>query len=753
MTILIIVESPGKIDKIGQILGSEYKVMASYGHIMDLDPKSLSIDIVNNFTPSYVISSEKKKTVQNLRSIAAKCDQVIIASDMDREGEMIGYSIKDVLKLTDPKRIVFNQITKTAILDAVSKPTVIDMNMVYAQQTRRLLDRLVGYKISPLLWKQLQGKLSAGRVQSVVLRIIIDLENEIKEFIPEQYFKTTAIFQYDENTLDSVLMKSNEVYRLDKDSAIELLKNTNKSTPYVKSISDKEKSNSPPPPHITSTLMQEASTKFNMNSKRTMDCAQKLYEGGYITYMRTDSTTLSKDAIGEIKKFVSSKFGEKYYMYRVTKNDGNAQEAHEAIRPTKIDCIDIDEQLGPDCQKLYTIIWKRTVASLMANAKISVQTIEIDFKNKSDSIFLEKDIRFVSTAETILFDGHLVLNNRTDDTLEKKHNITIKTKLVLNNIESTETFTSPPLRYNEAGLIKYLKTNGIGRPSTYASIISKIVEREYVVIKSIDGVKKNIVILSSVNKKLVEKTKSISVGKENMKIQPTDMGNDVNSFMMTNFAPIMDIKYTAKMEEMLDMIAEGKAKWYNVLGEFYSQFSPMVEILEKQNITSKLISTDKVIGHMNELPIYLTKGKYGMCVKIMDGDKWKYASIESDTVTQEQAIELFSYPKDFGVIGGLNVVLHKGKYGLYFKVGDKSLPIKDSIEPTLEYAIELMQNSIVKDKNTFIIKNKTVYVKSGEHGPYLMIPHGKKKPTFISIPSTIDSNKITAVQVAKLMKC
>ena len=595
MTILIVVESPGKIEKISKMLGDEYKVVASFGHIQDLDPKTLSIDVNNNYEPHYIIPPDKMKVVQNLRYNNSQCNEVIIASDLDREGEMIGYSIMDVLKLVEPKRIVFNEITKKAILAALENPGKINMEMVYAQQTRRLLDRLVGYKISPLLWRNLdlksielsdktkntKGGLSAGRVQSVVVRIIIDMENEIMKYQSNPYFKASANFTYNSIDIPSLLTQNKIIYRIEnKEKAMEILKIVselkNKSVQaIITNVTNNETSKSPPPPHITSSLMQEASTRHGMSSKKTMDVAQKLYEAGHITYMRTDSTVLSNEAVGSCKKYIEKVYGENYYMYRPHKTKSkDAQEAHEAIRPTKIDTVEVND-MGDDAKRLYALIWKRTVASLMANAKINTQMIEIDIEN--EDISLLGNLRFTSNFETIIFDGYLILSGKEKKEEESDENIIsgnidIKKDSIVtfDKMDISEEYTKPPLRYNEAGLIKYLKKMGIGRPSTYASIISKIVERNYVCIQNIEGVKKDVIVLS-LTKTFIskEKTKSIVIGKENMKIIPTPMGNEVNNFMMKHFEPIMDIKFTADMEKMLDKVASGKAKWYNVLDIYY----------------------------------------------------------------------------------------------------------------------------------------------------------------------------------------
>lgn len=803
MTILIVVESPGKIDKIEKMLGDGYKVVASFGHIQDLDPKTLSIDLNNNFEPMYIIPPDKMKVVQNLRYNNSQCHEVIIASDLDREGEMIGYSIMSVLKLVEPKRIVFNEITKKAILGALENPGKVNMEMVYAQQTRRLLDRLVGYKISPLLWRNVdlktieatkdsKGGLSAGRVQSVVVRIIIDLENEIKLYQSNSYFKASIVFNHNSIDIPCILTQNKTMYRIEnKEKAIELLNiissKGKKDNFIVTNITISETTKSPPPPHITSSLMQEASTRHGMNSKKTMEVAQKLYEAGHITYMRTDSTVLSNEAVSSCKKYIETNFGAKYYMYRPHKTKSkDAQEAHEAIRPTKIDHVEITD-MTEDAKKLYALIWKRTVASLMANATIDIQTIEIDLLNKDKTsllIFPESsilrnqinqrlpdDLKFTSNFETIKFDGYLAVYNNygkdkkngeeeesEENIISGRIDIEIDTIVAFEKIDCSEENTKPPLRYNEAGLIKYLKKNGIGRPSTYASIISKIIERNYVAIQNVEGIMKEVVVLSlgKTLGKIKEKTKTISIGKEKMKIIPTPMGSLVNDFMMKHFAPIMDIKFTADMEKMLDKVANGKAKWYNVLDTYYKLFSPMVEELEKTMVQIKDVkSDDKMIGTHPILlqPIFLTKAKYGMCIKISDGEKMRFASIDDikpEDITLDKAVELLEYPKTIGKIGTSIVTLNKGKYGLYFKVGVKIIGIKDTTrEINLEYAKELADSA--HDSTTFKIKNKTVSLKNGQYGYYLSV-QGGKKPTNIPVPKKIDISTLTSTVVNTIIE-
>ena len=797
---LVVVESPNKTKKIESILGSDYKVVASFGHIMDLDPKSLSIDVANNFKPNYIVTPDKKKVVSNLQYNMKECDEVIIASDLDREGEAIGYNVATTLGVKNPKRIVFNSITKKAIMDAVANPSTINMDMVYSQQARRLLDRLMGYLISPVLQKHLQGKLSAGRVQSVVVRIIVDIENNIntaiQELIDKPFFKSVSTFNHNNTKINATLTLNNEIYHVkDKETAVKILQSINSNTQsIVSNVSVKETKKNPPPPHITSTLMQEASTMYGMNSKRTMEVAQKLYEGGYITYMRTDSTALSQEAVNGIEKYVIQNYGKEYYTFRsgnkkAKDSKDHAQEAHEAIRPTHIEDSNLDgkDKVSEDMKKLYSIIWKRAVASLMSSAIIDVQTVDIDIQFKKKSI-LPDGALYRATFEEIKFDGYLALCNdiaSENESENKKGMIDIKINTIVEHIdtEMNETHKSPPLHYNEAGLIKYLKKEGIGRPSTYASIISKVIEREYVEIKNIEGIAKDVDNLSISNKKygvIKEKRKTVKVGAEKQKLVPTELGKTVNTFMMTHFEPVMGIEFTANMENMLDMIAEGKAKWYNILKQYYDIFNPIVERLNKEAPPKEMMKNDdKYLGDHDGCKVYLSKNKYGWCVKMLiceDGSsgeesedddkeveqkvsksKWKYGSIgdiKPDEVNIDIAIEAFKYPKYLGKIGAMHTNLCKGKFGFYFKVGSKIVGIKDIDdveEMTLELAKSLYTKSEEKDQNTFLIGKSKVYVKTGPHGPYIMIPKGTGKPTFISIPKNMDHTKMTAMKIKELI--
>jgi len=487
--ILVIVESPGKIKKIEEFLNSlkngSYIVKASYGHCRDLNKKELSIDIDNNFKPNYCIIPGKENIVRELRSLVKDCSKVILAADEDREGEMIAASLKDLLKLKDYDRIVFHEITKSAIKNAIENPTKINDNMVDAQQTRRLLDRLVGYKISPILWKKMQGQLSAGRVQSVVVKIIVEKENEIKDSVSNPYFKTTANFEYKRKIFNGSLQLDKDLYKFEnKEDACAFLKNiTNEDEFTVKDMSVKDSIRKPSAPFTTSTLQQDSSTKLHFNVKRTMDAAQKLYEAGMITYMRTDSTNLSQQAIDECKDYIIKTYGKEYSDSKnFNKKSMGAQEAHEAIRPTTITVESANGRLSPDCEKVYKLIRNRTLASQMANAVVEVQTLEIDLITPTKKSKLPKNTVFISTLENIKFAGYLILYNNisTDSTdtdtdskdNDGKLNINTGKNIKYKDISVNEEYSKLPYRFNEAGLVKHLEKNGIGRPSTYASIIS-----------------------------------------------------------------------------------------------------------------------------------------------------------------------------------------------------------------------------------------------------------------------------------------
>ena len=769
---LVIVESPGKIKKITEYLGPGYIVKASFGHCMDLDKKTLSIDVENNFNPIYVISEDKKKVVKELKLLAKNCE-VILAADEDREGEAIAHSLRNILDLKNPKRIVFHEITKKAINEAVQNPREIDMNMVYAQQARRLLDRLVGYKISPLLWKQMNSNTvqSAGRVQSVVLKIINDKEEEIKNSINSPYFKTCVILLHKKNKITGILTKNDDIYKFNSvEKSKEFLQKINENTIFkIIDIQNKKSTRKPAPPFITSSLQQEASTKLRFGVQKTMQVAQKLYEEGLITYMRTDSTCLSNDAINNCKNYILKNFGEEYSKSNpYTINKQGAQEAHEAVRPTNVD-YNVPENMDKDCKKLYDLILRRTLASQMSPAEFDIQTIKIDTLNNNKSILKELDSLWISIFESVIFDGFLkIYNDRNDDEddngdsvkTDKKLGIKNDTILNFDSLKITQEYTRLPLRYNEAGLVKYLEKNSIGRPSTYASIIHKVIERNYVQIKDIDGVKQDSINIDLDKKyKIKETVKEVTLGKENKKIVPTDLGNQVNNFMLTNFSPIIQIDFTAEFEKYLDMVAEGKAKWYNILDKFYKMFNPIVIELSKNLITDKTNeSNDKLFMKHPETDqdIFIGSGKYGDYVKLLDEDgKLRYVSIPNKDATEEEVIELIKYPKYIGKYDKKKIYIHLGKFGYYIKYNDKNISFnQDDIDKVdVEYCKNLLEAGDKFALKTFKIEKTTVNVKSGQYGPYLQLLNSKNQVIKnISISKNINIKEINIKDVMDIIQ-
>lgn len=788
--ILIIVESPGKIKKISQYLGEDYIVKASYGHVEDLDKSTLSVDVQNNFKPNYIITDDKKKVVKELRDLKKDCSDVILAADGDREGEAIAWSLANVLKLDNPKRIIFHEITKPALLKALENPTIINMNMVNAQQSRRILDRLVGYSISPVLWKYLSHEAkSAGRVQSVVVKIIVDKENEISKSISQSYFKTTVHFNFgteniiqltgvlhlaknitQNNDVLHLANTSNKLYHFDsEESIISFLNLINNKTKFkIVSVDNKKSIRKPSPPFITSSLQQEASTKLRFNVKKTMDVAQKLYEAGLITYMRTDCPNMSKEAIDSAKQYIINKYGNEYSDPKnYQSKNGLTQDAHECIRPTHMDKPDI-ENSNNDLTKLYSLIWKRATASQMSNAKVNIQTILTDSINNKSSIlvFNNNQTYFTSNLENIEFPGYLIVydNSQTDESIIKGElKIKVGDIFFMHKIITSEEYTQPPMRYNEAALVKYMEKNGIGRPSTYASNISKVIERQYVEIKDIEGVNKKSKQFELNSKYNIKTTiKDIFVGKEAKKIIPTVMGIHVNEFMNTHFETIMNIDFTANFETYLDKISTGDANWITVLRLFYDMFNPIVQKLIADAPTIKKDSnTDRLVGTTETgQEIFTGTGKYGPYVKmnISDNDKikWRYAKlkdISTDTVSLEHAITLLEWPKTIGKIGNSIITLHDGEFGLYIKCGKQNYSIKDEIEPDdidITYAKKLIDSGDPYALKTFKMKDQIINIKKGEFGNYIQIVKGSNKRN-VSIPAKVNIETITIEQILEII--
>ena len=770
---LVIVESPAKTKKIQQILGKEYNVVASNGCIVDLDPKQLSID-TETMTPKFSIIKTKNKIIKDLKTFA-KNKTVIIATDKDTEGEAIGWHIANLLKLKNPSRVIFTEITKQAILDAFQNPTTINMNKVHSQICRRVEDRLTGYKVSPYLQNYFNSSykkgetISAGRVQSIANRLVVDKEEQIQNFKSSVNFLVKAKLIFEESTTNIINTKLVENITK-KDDILKLINKGIKNKFIIINLESENKKTNPKPPFITSTLQQEASTKLSFGVKRTMDAAQKLYESGMITYMRTDSTNLSEDAINECKKFIIKTYGKEYSNPKnYNKNSAGAQEAHEAIRPTNIQTETTGGRISADAEKLYKLIRNRTLASQMADAIIDVQTIKIDTLNKEKKSRLPKGTLFHSTFENIKFPGFLILyNDKNDDSsesdkmegqIELKEGSSVKNK----EINISEEYSKLPLRYNEAGLVKYLEKNGIGRPSTYASIISKVIERQYVEIKNIEGTKKKSIQMNLKNSKteinISKKTKDIVIGKETKKLVPTDTGNQVNDFLVENFDSIMQLDFTANFEKYLDKIAEGEAKWHNVLEKFYGMFSPIVKEIEKKIREEPSGNSDDSIGTDDDgREIFKGKGTYGPYVKVHDGEKWKFAPNKSgDKITLKEAIELLKFPIVLGKIGKAELVLNKGQYGYYLKCGTKKISVKDSTKDEsnidFEYAKGLIESGDAFAVKSFKLKEKTLNVKKGPYGFYIQIvsEDKKKKPKNVGMPKDIDEDFINGLTLEKVI--
>lgn len=724
---LVIVESPGKIKKIQSYLGADYIVDASFGHIRDLDPKNISVDIENNFKPTYAISKDKGKVVSKLKSLSGKASETILAADQDREGEAIANSLKEVLKLKDPKRIIFTEITKTAIDNAIKNPTVIDKNQVYAQQTRRILDRIVGYQLSPLLWKHLPGTKSAGRVQSVLVRIIVEQEEKIRSTENELRIKMYGEFNLDgkRKNINSTLYENEKIKEFKSLKKSQKLLNslTKECKFYIKKIEKSDNKKNPPPPFITSTLQQDASGKLRFPTKKTMMVAQKLYEKGLITYMRTDSTVLSKAALGMLKNYIIDKYGKKYYKGRnYTKNKKGAQEAHEAIRPTK---MSIDEKkLNNDELKLFNLILNRTLASQMSAAVITNQKIYI----KTDNINWER-YHFQTIINNIKFDGYLkVYHNQDED--DKLLNLNENDNVNIVSITSTEDYKELPKRLNEAGLVRYLEKRGIGRPSTYSSLISKVLDRKYIEIKNIPGVKKDINYIKLNSELILESGKrSIAIGSERNKLMPTELGFKSNKFLIENFSNILEENFTANLEKQLDMIASGKLKWTVVLEDFYKNLKPIIEKLNIK-VVIKSDDVDELLGEKDGNRVYFGKSKFGKYIKKKENGKWKFCSVDSKP-SLDKACELLIYPKFLGKKVNTIVTLNNGKYGYYIKYGTINQSLPKDINPddiTLESALEYVAGK--GDKNVlkgFVHKNKLILVKKGPYGNYIQTMFKGKK--------------------------
>ncbi len=743
---LVIVESPGKIDKIKKALGSDYEVKASIGHIRDLDESGLSIDIENGFIPKYVIPADKKKVVSDLKKAAQNASTVWLASDADREGEAISWHLFESLGLDKDKtrRIVFQEITKPAILEAIQNPREIDMNLVNAQQARRVLDRLVGFELSPVLWRKIQPKLSAGRVQSVALRLIVDREREILAFNNEAYYKVEALF-HPEGTPENTLVKATLDTRFpDIDSAKAFLEKCIGASFSISDIEKKEGNRYPAPPFTTSTLQQEAARKLRMSVNQTMSIAQKLYESGHITYMRTDSTNLSALALGTAKRFICDNFGEEYSKTRNRwgKVKG-AQEAHEAIRPTFIDNTTIEGT--PQEKKLYELIWKRTVASQMADAKV----LRTDIKVASD----KASEKFNVQATQVLFDGFLKLYMESTDEPQQDDEAVILPEMhigdvmIENGITAECKYTSAPSRYTDASLIKKLEELEIGRPSTYAPTITTLTKaRGYVVKGDKEGEKHKVTNLSLKNGQIKTSVKTENVGAEKNRLLPQDIGIIVTDYLVKNFGNILDYGFTAKVEQEFDQIAEGDLVWNSVIGDFYGPFHTTIEETLSNKEYSH-VSRELGVDPNDGQPLVAKFGQYGPYVQKGEGENRQYASLGTgqliESITLEQALKLFELPRTVGRHNGIDIICTKGRFGPYLKYGDKNISLPRGTDPLkveMDTCVKLIEDSLNKQTGGILAEYKEadIQVINGAYGPY--IKHDGKN---YKIPKGTDAAALT----------
>ena len=760
---LVIVESPAKAKTIEKFLGKDYKVMSSYGHIRDLKTKEFSIDIEHDYAPQYVIPADKKKLVSELKSEAKSAEQVWLASDEDREGEAISWHLYEVLGLKpeNTKRIVFHEITKNAILHAIETPRDININLVNAQQARRVLDRIVGFELSPILWRKVKPALSAGRVQTVAVRLIVEREREINEFVSEAAFRVIANFILPDGT---TVLKAELNRRLKDKKEVEAFLESCKNASFtIDDITTKPVKKSPAPPFTTSTLQQEAARKLGYSVSQTMMIAQRLYESGLITYMRTDSVNLSDLALGTAKEAIFETYGEKYYKFRQyhTKSKG-AQEAHEAIRPTYISNV----EAGSSSQekKLYELIRKRTIACQMADAELERTTISVGISGQTE--------RFVAVGEVISFEGFLqvYMESNDDDTEKEQENgllppVKLHETLSLKDIVATERFTQRPPRYTEASLVRRLEELGIGRPSTYAPTIQTIQNREYVVKGDKEGVERAYTVVSLSKGKIEEAEKTETVGADRNKLMPTDIGTVVNDFLMEYFPDVLDYNFTASVEKEFDSVAEGELVWTKAIDKFYKIFHPIVEATAAVKTEHKVGERELGIDPKSGNPVFVQIGRYGPVVQIgaahaddKEAPKPQFASLMKgqsiDTITLEEALKLFDLPRTVGEYEGKVMVAAVGRFGPFIRHDGKFVSIPKDLNPltiTAEEAIALIEGKRVKDEQRFIKKfeeDPEMEILKGRFGPYISyqkanyrIPKTVTDPTVLTLE---DCKKIIA---------
>ena len=742
---LVIVESPGKIGKLQKFLGKDYIVKSSIGHIRDLQDKKLSVDIEHGFTPEYVIPADKKKVVAELKKLVGEVKTVWLASDEDREGEAISWHLYEVLGLKDKdtKRIVFHEITEEAILNAVKNPRDINMDLVDAQQARRVLDRLVGFEASPILWRKIQPKLSAGRVQSVALRLVVDREREIMAFNREAYYKTDAVFTPEGGNVKVNATLGTRFRTVDE--ARKFLEDCAGAEFRVGSIDKKAATRCPAAPFTTSTMQQEAARKLHFPVNTTMRVAQSLYEKGLITYMRTDSTNLSKLALGASRDYIVKNFGENYSktrQYRTTSK--GAQEAHEAIRPTYIGNTSIEGT--PQEQKLYNLIWKRTIASQMADASLLNTNIRIVNDRREE--------KFAVQATQIVFDGFLKVYMESYDDQQDEQEVILPAlnvgdRMIPQSFSSSGKFTTPPPRYSEASLVKKLEELGIGRPATYGTIISTLTTgRGYIVKGDKEGEKIPVTCLSMKNGIITESMKAEPVGAEKGKLLPQEIGMIVTDYLVKNFGNIMDYDFTANVENDFDKVAKGQLRWNKLIAEFYAPFHKKVEdVLESREYGSR-VSRELGKDPSDGQPIVAKFGQYGPYIQKGEGENRQFAHLAPgqliESITLEEALRLFLLPRKVGSYNGIDIIATKGKFGPYLKYGDKntSLPRgKDPLTVTLEECISLIDsigNKAAANTPLLEFKESDIQVINGRYGPY--IKHDGKN---FKIPKGTDAATLT----------
>ena len=748
---LVIVESPAKAKTIEKFLGSDYKVMSSYGHIADLPDKELGVDVAHGFKPQYLVAADKRNLVKALKEEVKKADTVWLASDEDREGEAIAWHLSEELKLSQEKtkRIVFNSITKSAIEHAIKNPRGIDYNLVNAQQARRVLDRLVGYELSPVLWKKIRKGLSAGRVQSVSVRLIVEREREIQDFQSEVSYKITAEFLTKEGKL--IKTYTHKSFPTQEAAKAFLEKNIG-ATFSVGSLETKPAKKSPAPPFTTSTLQQEAARKLHFSVSKTMQLAQRLYESGLITYMRTDSVNLSPEALSAAKQEIVKSYGEAYSKTRqYTSHSKGAQEAHEAIRPTDMAAHTVRAEA--DQVRLYELIWKRTIASQMSDASLERTQVKVNASTHTEP--------FIGSGEVIVFDGFLkVYLEGKDDEEEEDEGMLPAMKvgesLTSKHITATQRFTRPPFRYTEASLVKKLEELGIGRPSTYAATISTIQNRGYVERSSLEGESRPYLQLSLIKNEIKEKKLIENVGADKGKLIPTDIGMIVNDFLITHFATIVDYNFTAKVEEEFDDIASGKEDWAKMVGRFYDTFHPTVAHVEQNAVREtgeRILGTDPATGK----PVSVRLGRYGAMVQIgtvEDEEKPRFASLlphqTIDSITFEEAMKLFELPRKLGVYQGKEVESNIGRFGPYIRFGDTFISLDKSLDVfsiTFDEAKEVIDQKQKADAPISVYDGKEVTKGTGRFGPFI-----KWNNMFISVSKKYDFEHLSQSDIIFLIE-